>query len=121
MSQAFCSACAVTYSRNATHLWEPLARLVLEASYEACLASACGNAARHGGGGASGRCFLTCVGGGVFGNDLAWIADAIDAAMTRFANRGLDAVLVCYSEYDLAPCLRRVVRKFDVPASDRER
>ncbi len=92
VSQAFCSAVPVSYSGIAPASWAPLARLVLEAAYEATLCEALLNAQR----GASNVVFLTFLGGGAFGNDEAWIHDAVRRAVRRFADRDLDIRLVSY-------------------------
>lgn len=89
VSQALCSALPIAYGSNSTHLgWEPFARLVLEASYEATLLAGLSNP--H-----SDRVLLTAVGGGVFGNDPSWIASAITRAMGRVS--GVEAVVVSYA------------------------
>ena len=49
VSQAFCSALPVAYGESPPALWEPFARLVLEAAYEATLMAGALNAARPGG------------------------------------------------------------------------
>lgn len=90
VSQAFCSALPVAYSELPSRDWEPFARLVLEATYEATLLVAAEQAGRGG----SGTVLLTRVGGGAFGNDLGWIDDAIDRALERTAGAGLDVRLV---------------------------
>ncbi|CAK0834131.1 unnamed protein product [Prorocentrum cordatum] len=100
VTQAFCSACSVAYSRNGTALWEPFARLVLEASYEATLWAAVASALAHNGLLGSRRVFLTAVGGGVFGNSMEWVAAAIDRAVEKvcLSNRiALDIFLVSYA------------------------
>merc|ERR1719510_2704872 len=97
VTQVFGSACSVSYSSNEDHLWEPLARLVLSASYEATLWSALLNAIRHGGKGGSRRVYLTCLGGGVFGNPMHWIVDAMDEAFTVFRKVGLEVYIVTYA------------------------
>jgi hypothetical protein len=53
--------------------WEPFARLILQASYEATLLAAVLNARR----GVSNVVFLTRLGDGAFGNDPVWIEEAI--------------------------------------------
>ena len=90
VAQAFCSALPVAYSRIARPAWEPFARLVLEAAYEATLLAAC--ARRLAGG--SGTVLLTRLGGGAFGNDDAWIDDAIVRALRLVESQGLDVRLV---------------------------
>jgi hypothetical protein len=67
-----------------------LAGLVLDAAYEATIWSADINAQR----GASNIVLLTMLGGGVFGNDPAWIRAAIARACRQAAAYGLDIVLV---------------------------
>jgi len=90
VTQAFCSALPVAYSPNGRRAWEPFARLVLEAAYEATLLAAC--ARRRAGG--SGIVLLTRLGGGAFGNDDAWIDDAIVRALRLVESQGLDVRLV---------------------------
>jgi hypothetical protein len=94
VSQAFCSALAMGHYNQwaPEHLWEPLARLALEAAYEGTLWAAA-NLAAQGKGGR--RVFLTFIGGGVFGNDDAWISDAIGRACARLAGAELE-VVVCH-------------------------
>ena len=92
VSQAYCSALPVAYSGHSAHFWEPFARLILEASYEATICAAILNYARTG----ASRVFLTMVGGGVFGNHSDWIIDAIKGALNRYRHVGLDVVIVSY-------------------------
>lgn len=92
VSQAFCSALPVAYSGIAAKYWAPLARLVLEATYEATLWEGVLNARR----GASNLVYLTFVGGGAFGNEEAWIHDAIRRAVKIVAGHDLDIRLVSY-------------------------
>ncbi|WP_398473205.1 hypothetical protein [Tardiphaga sp.] len=79
VSQIFCSALPVSYAAIPTTLWEPLARLVLEASYEATLLTGCLNHRRR----RSREVFLTHLGGGAFGNPRVWITDALRDALSR--------------------------------------
>ena len=94
VSQAFCSALPASYGRSAggRSLWEPLARLVLEATYEATLLAAVERAAAGG----SRTVLLTRVGGGAFGNEQEWITDAIWRALSIVEHAGLDIRLVDY-------------------------
>ena len=92
VTQVYGSALPVGYGSQPTHLWEPLARLVLEASYEATL-----RVAR--------RCnidivYLTLLGGGVFRNDSEWISESILSAVERVD--GLDARIVSYEQSNKA-------------------
>jgi len=90
VSQAFCSALSVAYAREPVTAWEPFARLVLEASYEAALHAAALNARATG----NSTVFLTLVGGGAFGNPQAWILDALERALVIHADSGLRVVMV---------------------------
>ena len=93
VSQAYCSALPIAYSRVAAEAVEPLARMVLASTYEATLAAAVINAARPQG---SPTVFLTLVGGGVFGNPLPWILDAIERAVACFPDVALDIAIVSF-------------------------
>ena len=75
-----------------TEDWEPFARLVLEASYEATLCAAALNATATG----NPTVFLTTLGGGAFGNPDEWIFPAIERAIRLAANTGLDVAVVSY-------------------------
>jgi hypothetical protein len=90
VSQAFCSALPVAYSRLPATAWEPFARLVLEAAYEATLRAALLNAGR----GKSNTVFLTRLGGGAFGNHPHWIDAALERAMALCQSADLDIRLV---------------------------
>lgn len=92
VTQAYCSAFPVGYSEVREETWEPLARLLLEASYEATLRAAVINANNGG----SNKVFLTLVGGGVFGNEMSWILDAIKRALRVMEGSGLDVRVVSY-------------------------
>lgn len=89
VTQVYCSAMPVAYSGLRADAWEPLARLVLEAAYEAVLRV---GALR------GGPVFLTALGGGAFGNRQEWIADAMVRALEVMAGYDLDVVLVSYGE-----------------------
>lgn len=92
VSQAFCSALPVAYSRVPPSNWELFASLVLEAAYEATLWAAVLNAQR----GASNVVFLTLLGGGAFGNPGSWIHAAIRRALELMKSFDLDVKLVSY-------------------------
>ncbi len=90
VSQAYCSAVPVGYSTCSREHWAPFARLVLEAAYEATLCAAVLNFQASG----NPVLFLTRVGGGVFGNDDAWIDDALMRALNRCRDAPLSVALV---------------------------
>jgi len=88
VTQVYASALPVGYSEYPASDWEPFARLVLEAAYEATLLAGARTADR--------RVFLTLLGGGVFGNRMEWIVDAIEYAIARTRELGLDIRIVSY-------------------------
>jgi hypothetical protein len=106
VSQAFCSALPVAYSRVPSAHWKPFASLVLEAAYEATMLAAVLNKQR----GASDVVLLTLLGGGAFGNADDWIHGAIRRALTMLSGFALDVRLVSYREPSLA--VRKLMRDF---------
>ncbi len=104
VTQVYGAALPVAYGQPAAPLWESLARLVLEASYEATLLIAQNEGIE--------RVFLTRLGGGVFGNDDAWIRDANWSAMERV--RGLECHLVSYGRS--SPEVRHIVEHHNARA-----
>lgn len=92
VSQLFCSALPVAYSRVPAAQWQPFAELVLRAAYEATFWAAVLNAQR----GVSNKVLLTRLGGGAFGNVDEWIDAAIERALTRFQEYDLDVRLVSF-------------------------
>ena len=92
VSQVFCSALPVAYGRLPASTWAPFASLVLQAAYEATLLAGRLNAAR----GASNRVLLTRLGGGAFGNDDAWIDQAMVRALRCARGDDLDIAIVSY-------------------------
>lgn len=96
VSQAYCSALPVAYGDHPASAWEPFARLVLEAAYEATLCAACLNAARTG----CRRVFLTLLGGGGFGNRKTSILDALLRALARHRSAPLEVAVVSYGRSD---------------------
>ncbi|MBW2733873.1 MAG: hypothetical protein JRH20_15910 [Deltaproteobacteria bacterium] len=86
VTQVYGSALPVAYGVKPAELWEPFARLVLEASYEATLLVAQQQGIWV--------VYLTLLGGGVFGNHEDWIRDAILRALPLA--RGLDVRIVSY-------------------------
>ncbi|AQT82568.1 hypothetical protein B1R94_04590 [Mycolicibacterium litorale] len=107
VSQAFCSALPVGYSTLAQQDWEPFARLVLEATYEATLL-AC---AEQAGGGGSDTVLLTRVGGGVFGNHPVWIDHALERALAVVEHAGLDVRIVGHRE--VPPAVHGIIHRWN--------
>jgi hypothetical protein len=106
VSQAFCSALPVAYSRVPPAHWKPFASLILEAAYEATMLAAVLNKQR----GASNVVLLTLLGGGAFGNADDWILGAIRRALSMMSGFALDVRLVSYREPSLA--LQQLMRDF---------
>lgn len=92
VTQTYCSALPVAYSRLSPTLWKDFASLVLEAAYEATFCAAALNSAATG----NKKVFLTLLGGGAFGNDQEWILDAIYRALQLFAENDLNVSIVSY-------------------------
>lgn len=108
VSQAYCSALPVSYSRLRVpaERWRRFATLVLEAAYEATLLAALLNLERTG----RGTAFLTRVGGGAFGNSERWILAAMTRALEVVQPCELGVRIVSYG----APSddLRRLASRF---------
>ena len=97
VAQVFCSALPVAYCRGKIIdelVWEPFARLVLRAAYEATLAIGAGRAASSSTGRAA--IFLTAIGDGAFGNKTAWVREALVDALDKYRTSPLDVTLVHY-------------------------
>jgi len=89
--QVFASALPVSYASIPSADWAPFAKLVLGAAYDATLLAARCKAAEAGG---RVRVYLTCLGGGAFGNRPAWIRGAIQSALRKHRDAPLDVFLV---------------------------
>lgn len=92
VSQSYCSAMPVAYTNHTKELWAPLAKLVLEAAYEATICAAILNVDRN----RNNRLFLTRLGGGAFGNNPDWITEAISRSLELYSDSGLDVAIVSY-------------------------
>jgi Dual specificity phosphatase, catalytic domain len=98
VTQAYCSALPIAYSKLPSSQWEPFARLVLDAAYEATLAVGLINSLKTG----NRTVYLTLLGGGAFGNDQRWILDAVKRACTFFQKSELDVRIVSYRTSNLS-------------------
>ena len=94
VTQAYCSALPVSYSKQPPELWSSFARLILEASYEATLCAGILNSIKTG----NKKIFLTLVGGGAFGNDIAWIINAIRRSLWIYRHFEIDVVIVSHGQ-----------------------
>ena len=94
VAQVFCSAVPVAYTRSTSaSAWAPVAKLVLDAAFEATLLAAAVLALQQ-----QRRVpvYLSCVGGGAFGNATLWIVAAIEKACQACAALPIDVKLVHY-------------------------
>lgn len=94
VSQVYCSALPVGYSQISSIYWEPFARLILEASYEATILAGLNNIASH----KSNIIYLTLLGGGVFGNEPNWIIQSLSKVINKYKNSPLDLRVVSYGQ-----------------------
>ncbi len=104
VTQVFCSAVPIAYSGLSLQLWEPLARLVLDAAYEATFHAALATVGDDG----RRKVYLTMLGGGAFGNPTSWIVDAIERTLGLFRTAPLDVWIVSFNRpnVEIAPLLR---------------
>merc|ERR1719412_199629 len=101
ITHVLCSACSIGYNGFGSDPWKPLAKLVLEACYEATLYLGLENYHRHRDKHPNAnKVFLTLVGGGVFGNPSLWIFEAIEQACIKFQNTPLDVKIVAFQNPD---------------------
>jgi hypothetical protein len=105
VSQAYCSALPVAYNHQPAELWEPFARLVLEASYEATLFAGIQNFQETG----NPTLYLTLIGGGVFGNKTSWILESLKRALELHRGAPLDVRIVSYRQ--LNPAVSEMIRR----------
>jgi hypothetical protein len=105
VSQAFCSALSCGYASGSLAQWRPLAKLVLDAAYEATLLAAVLDAEEGAG---SGKVWLTFLGGGAFGNSKTWIADAIARTVGSMRDRAVDVRIAHHRQLD-----EDIVRRID--------
>ena len=91
VTQTYNSACSVSYSRATNaELWKDLACLVLEATYEATMwVAVLENIYRARAGKEARQCYMTKVGGGVFGNEPSWVRGAWEMAAAKLNKRSV--------------------------------
>jgi hypothetical protein len=106
VSHALCSALPIAYSSIPSKRWEPFARLVLEAAYEATLLAGALHPIRGG----TNAVVLTRVGGGAFGNEPHWIDAAIERAIGVASAFDLDIHFVSWSTP--SPAIRDLERVY---------
>jgi len=97
VTQAYCSALPVSYSQYPPEHWSSFAQVILEATYEATLCAGILNSTKTG----NKRIFITLVGGGAFGNDTAWIINAITRSLNLYRHFNLDVVIVSHGQSNI--------------------
>lgn len=110
VTQVYCSALPIAYTRIEGADWQPFANLVLEAAYEATLLAALEQVQRGG----SSTVLLTRLGGGAFGNPDAWIDAALSRALQLVEGAGLDVRLVSFGS--VHPAMRRIEEAWNARA-----
>ena len=93
VSQVFCSALPVRYSRISQNMSEEFAQLILASAYESTFLAAIKNYSITG----NNRLFLTLLGGNAFGNKISWITDAILDNLKKFKSFPLNVKIVSHS------------------------
>lgn len=107
VTQVYCSALPVAYSHLAPKLWEPFAKLILEAAYEATLCTSLLNQAKtH-----NRQLFLTLLGGGAFGNSDDWITQSVLVALSHYPQSDSDISFVSYRQSN--PLVQQLIQQFD--------
>lgn len=97
VNQAFCSGISISYSFASQYDWEYIAKIVLDGAYEATLLATVLQSFSENG---SNTVVLTFIGGGVFGNDMAWIIDAIARASAIVSIYDLNVEIAFYKRID---------------------
>ena len=99
--QVYASALPVSriYNPSITNinLWAPFATCILDGSYMATLCIAALIAIKSQ---TRIKCYLTLIGGGVFGNEPDWIIDAITKALEKYKDYPIDVMLVHHDSID---------------------
>lgn len=92
VTQVYCSALPVAYSRQPLKLWTRFAQIILEASYEATICAGILNYLKTG----NNKVYLTLIGGGAFGNEKEWIINSISRAIKLYKNIDIQIFIVSH-------------------------
>jgi len=106
VSQVYCSGLPVSYSNIPQSDWEPFARMILEACYEATFHAGVINYHKTG----NPKVYMTLVGGGAFGNSTEWIFDALRLCLSKFKSEPLDVRIVSYGRSN--PAIQALIASF---------
>lgn len=108
VNQVYCSALSCAYSGISNVHWEPLARIVLQAMYEGAVLAGMikwleslvyctikTSKVEEPQETFENQLFLTFVGGGVFGNEMSWIYEAIGRAIAK-----VESIILAHPQRD---------------------
>lgn len=100
--QVYCSGLPISYSphRYSLEEWKPFATQVLNGVFEATVLVGAILAAQRS---ARVKVFLTGIGAGVFGNDPAWVGEAIRRALLKYAASPVDLYFVHFGRLNTQP------------------
>jgi len=107
VSQAYCAALPLAYSKVEANSCEMFTGIILEATYEATLYAALINLDKMN----CNKVYLTLVGGGAFGNEPDWILESMFDAINKFKNSPLDVRIVSYRNSN--PKVQELINKID--------
>eukprot|EP00696_Hemimastix_kukwesjijk_P003265 gnl/Hemi2/14023_TR4762_c0_g1_i1.p1 gnl/Hemi2/14023_TR4762_c0_g1~~gnl/Hemi2/14023_TR4762_c0_g1_i1.p1 ORF type:complete len:489 (-),score=118.10 gnl/Hemi2/14023_TR4762_c0_g1_i1:73-1509(-) len=97
VNQVFTAAMNVAGMSNTTDpIVANIACMLLRAAYRGTILAACERAVDCAGMAGANKCFLTLIGGGVFGNSFSWIVDAILDCEDLILASGLDVRCVLF-------------------------
>lgn len=106
VSQVFCSGLPIAYSRLPISMFHLFSRLILQAAYEATFLVAIEKYRQTN----NKKLFLTLIGGGVFGNKIEWILDAIEHSIEKYQQHELDVKIVSYGASN--PAVQNFVSRY---------
>ncbi len=106
VTQAYCSALPVAYSRQPSELWARFAQIVLEASYEATICTGLLNYLKTG----NNKVYLTLIGGGAFGNEKEWIINAIVRTLKLYKKIDIQVLIVSHGYSN--PHVQKLIHEF---------
>jgi hypothetical protein len=115
VNHVYCSGLPISYNSLDPNLWDGLAEIFLEAMYENTLMIACLNNYMNG---KNNPCYLTKIGGGVFGMKQFQISRAIQRACNVVAKKGhnLNVKIVHYKKID--PLYESISHTYPIKIAD---
>lgn len=111
VNHIYCSGLPILYNKLTYHLWFGISEIFLEAMYENSLLAACLNNKKLG---KNRPCYLTHIGGGVFGMPHFIIKRAIQRACNIIAKNGLDLEVKIVNYKTISPIYDSVPKKYPI-------